>query len=51
MDKLKHKNLESVLWKHDMEKAYDHVNKEFLNYMEKMGFGNKWRSGSDTAFL
>lgn len=42
VDELKHKNLERVLCKLDMEKTYDHVDWEFLNYMLNMiGFGDK----------
>lgn len=33
-----------VLSKLDLEKAYDHVNWEFLDFIKlKMGFGEKWR--------
>lgn len=34
-----------VLYKLDIEKAYDHVNWNFLDYiLSRMGFGVKWRS-------
>lgn len=34
-----------LLCKLDLEKAYDHVNWDFLDYIiGKMGFGVKWRS-------
>ena len=35
----------SVLCKLDLEKAYDHINWDFLmSVMQKMGFGEKWAS-------
>lgn len=36
---------DDLLCKLDLEKAYDHVNLNFLDYvLERMGFGIKWRS-------
>jgi len=38
-------NKKGVLCKLDMEKAFDPVNWDFIDYMfQKMGFGQKWRS-------
>jgi hypothetical protein len=35
----------SVICKLDLEKAYDHVNWEFVSYlMGRLGFGSKWRT-------
>jgi len=37
-------NLPSVIWKLDIEKAYDHVLWDFLmTILERMGFPLKWR--------
>jgi hypothetical protein len=33
-----------VICKMDLEKAYDHVNRDFLLYMLRCGFGGKWCS-------
>ena len=39
-----------VVWKLDIEKAYDHVNWDALFYLlERMGFGDGWRSWLKTC--
>ena len=43
IDSLLKRDESSVLCKLDLEKAYDHINWDFLLIvMEKMGFGEKW---------
>ena len=43
IDSLLKGNEASVLCKLDLEKAYDHINWDFLmSVMQKMGFGEKW---------
>lgn len=44
VDSKKKKGEPGIVCKLDLEKVYDHVNWEFLDFiMSKMGFGNKWR--------
>lgn len=41
---IKKKGELGILCKLDLEKAYDHMNWDFLDYiMSKIGFGDKWR--------
>ena len=43
IDSLLKRNESGVLCKLDLEKAYDHINWDFLlTVMQKMGFGEKW---------
>lgn len=36
--------MEGVVIKIDLEKAYDHVNWDFVDYMlQHFGFGDRWR--------
>ena len=43
IDSLLKRDETSVLCKLDLEKAYDHINWDFLlTMMQKMGFGEKW---------
>ena len=45
MDSILRKKESGLLCKLDIEKAYDHINWDFLfQIMEKMGFGRKWIS-------
>lgn len=41
-----------ILCKLDLEKAYDHVIWDFLNYiLERFGFSGKWRSWMKGRFV
>ena len=43
-------HISSVIYKLDIEKAYNHVNWDCLHYlMDNMGFGNEWRSWIKTC--
>lgn len=45
IEDLRCSGLDGLICKHDLEKAYDHVNCNFLDYvLERMGSGIKWRS-------
>ena len=45
VDSILRKNESRLLYKLDIEKAYDHINWDFLfQIMEKMGFDRKWIS-------
>jgi len=44
LDKMLKLEISGVISKLDLEKAYDHVNCEFLLYLlGRLGFGSKWR--------
>lgn len=46
IDKMVFREREGVLCKLDMEKNYNHVSWEFVNYMlGRLGYGLKWRGG------
>ena len=45
VDEKKRSREEGVIFKIDFEKAYDHVNWDFLDHvLEKKGFSPRWRT-------
>lgn len=45
IDSIRRQRMEGVIFKIDQEKACDHVEWEFVDYiMQRFGFGNIWRS-------
>ncbi|XP_059627240.1 uncharacterized protein LOC132270043 [Cornus florida] len=50
VDSILQSGIPGVLCKLDIEKAYDHVNWNFLLYLlQRMGFGSKWRKRIETC--
>lgn len=45
VDDITRNNKEGVMYKLDMEKTFENVHWDFIDYMfRRMGFGQKWRS-------
>lgn len=52
VDDLGRNKRERMLYKLDIEKAYDHVTWEFVDYMlGRLGFGNKWRKWMKSCII